>query len=124
MSSSTAQENFAAQVDETWEPVCLVDDLVNESGVCVLFEYRQVALFYLKEKTAIYAIANHDPFSKANVLSRGIVGTLQGKLVVASPIFKQHFCLESGQCLEDETVTIDTWSARIEGNKVYLKHTT
>lgn len=106
--------------DDAWESVCLIDDLVQGSGVCVLFEHRQVALFYLGKPPQVYAIANFDPFSDANVLSRGIIGSLQGKPVVASPIFKQHFCLETGQCLEDDSVCVDAFPARIEGNHVQL----
>ena len=74
---------------------------------------RQVALFRLQGTGRIYAIANHDPFSAANVLSRGVTGDLKGQPVVASPIYKQHFNLQTGQCLEDPNVQVQTYPVRI-----------
>ena len=89
-----------------WQPVCSVDDLVADSGVCALVEGEQVALFYLPgEEQQVYALQNRDPIGDANVLSRGMVGDVGGRLVVASPLYKQHFDLETGDCLEQEDVT-------------------
>ena len=68
-------------------------------------------------KTSLYAIDNHDPFSQANVLSRGIVGDLKGRDVVASPIYKHHFDLNTGECLEDDT-KIPVYQIRENGGKV------
>jgi nitrite reductase/ring-hydroxylating ferredoxin subunit len=47
-------------------------------------------------------LSNKDPFSQANVMARGIIGDLQGERVIASPIYKQHFSLATGRCLEDK----------------------
>ncbi|WP_322527884.1 nitrite reductase (NAD(P)H) small subunit [Salinicola sp. LHM] len=68
----------------------------------------------------LYAVDNHDPFSGANVIGRGIVGDLKGELVVASPIYKQHFRLTDGQCLEDATRRLRTWSVGWDGDDVVL----
>ncbi|NVN38727.1 nitrite reductase (NAD(P)H) small subunit, partial [Komagataeibacter swingsii] len=64
---------------------------------------------------------NHDPFSNANVIGRGIMGDLKGQVVVASPLYKQHFRLEDGQCLEDSAVRLRTWDARVENGKVEIR---
>src|SRR4029077_21254273 len=82
--------------------VCRLDEIVPNTGVCALVAGEQVAGFSIEEN--IFAIGNSDPFSDANVLSRGIVGDLKGEPVVASPVYKQHFSLVSGLCLEDESV--------------------
>src|SRR6185436_2357267 len=92
--------------------VCRLVDIVPDTGVCALVAGEQVAVFRIEEK--IYAIGNRDPFSGANVLSRGIVGDLRGERVVASPVYKQHFSLLSGRCLEDAAVCIPVYLARIE----------
>ncbi|WP_110630155.1 nitrite reductase (NAD(P)H) small subunit family protein [Salinicola salarius] len=68
----------------------------------------------------LYAVDNRDPFSGANVIGRGIVGDLEGELVVASPIYKQHFRLTDGQCLEDATRRLRTWSVGWDGDDVVL----
>ena len=103
-----------------WQDVCSVDDLQPDSGVCALVEGRQVAIFYMSKDKAVYAINNHDPFGNANVLSRGIIGDINGQPVVASPLYKQHFNLQTGVCLEDETVRIPAYAVRIENGKVQV----
>jgi NAD(P)H-dependent nitrite reductase small subunit len=83
--------------------------------VCALVNGRQVAVFRLYDDS-LYAIDNHDPFSGANVLSRGIVGDLKGERVVASPIYKQHFSLITGQCLEEADVRVTVYSVCADGD--------
>ncbi|MDI1229747.1 MAG: nitrite reductase small subunit NirD [Methylobacter sp.] len=101
-----------------WIEVCSIDDLQPDSGVCALLDGEQVAIFYLSEAESIYAVGNYDPFGKANVLSRGLIGDINGQPVVASPLYKQHFNLQTGVCLEDETVQIPVYPIRIENGSV------
>lgn len=112
-------------MSETWISVCKEDELVIGSGVCALLEEggraEQVALFRETAEGPVYAISNYDPIGDANVLSRGIIGSLGSRIVVASPLYKQHFCLESGQCLEDATVSVKAWPVRIEDGQVQLR---
>lgn len=103
-----------------WIAVCKLNDIVSNTGVCALLDGRQVAVFRLDDDR-LYAISNHDPFSRANVLSRGIVGDLKGELVVASPVYKQHFSLASGACLEDPAVHIAVFQVRLEGDTVMVR---
>ncbi len=105
-----------------WAKVCRLHDIVPNTGVCALVGGRQIAVFRLDDDT-VYAIDNHDPFSRANVLSRGIVGDLKGEVVVASPVYKQHFSLASGQCQEDPGVRLAVFPARIEGDTVLVQAT-
>ena len=106
-----------------WQDVCSVDDLQPDSGVCALVEGRQVAIFYMPKENAVYAINNYDPFGNANVLSRGIIGDINGQPVVASPLYKQHFNLQTGVCLEDETVKIPAYAVRIQNGSVQVSIT-
>ncbi len=110
----------AEQID--WQPICQRDDLVAGSGVAALVGAEQIALFYLPtEDQPLYAIANRDPIGGANVLSRGIVGDLQGRLVVASPLYKQHFDLLTGECLEQEETGVAVYPVRLDGDTVLIK---
>jgi nitrite reductase (NADH) small subunit len=68
----------------------------------------------------VYAIDNYDPFSKAYVLSRGIVGDRNGTPKVASPIYKQNFSLLTGECLDDETVKLSTYLVRVVEDNVQI----
>ncbi len=97
---------------------CAFDEIPPETGVCALVQGEQVALFRIQEK--IFAIGNRDPFSGANVLSRGIVGDIKGEPVVASPVYKQHFSLESGRCLEDASVSVPVYPVAVEDGFVVV----
>ena len=105
---------------EKWISVCAAEDLTPNIGACALVEDKQIAIFKLANVDGVFAIDNHDPFSNANVLSRGLVGDLQGQYVVASPIYKQHFNLKTGACLEDETVTLNTYAVRENDGKIEI----
>lgn len=104
-----------------WQAVCTVSDLVENAGVAVLVGDDQIAVFYLPgEKTALYAIGNWDPIGGANVLSRGIVGDIKGELVVASPLYKQHFSLMTGVCVEDDSVSVPVYEVALDGDTVVV----
>jgi NAD(P)H-dependent nitrite reductase small subunit len=104
---------------ERWQTVCPVDDLVDGTGVCALVAGRQVALFLVEGQ--VYALDNFDPGSRANVLSRGLTGDLQNERVVASPIYKHHFVLATGRCIEDPTFSVTAYSARVADGKVQIE---
>lgn len=107
-----------------WEEVCAIDELIDNIGVCALVGDEQVAIFKLTGSDTLYAISNHDPFSEANVLSRGVVGDLKGQPVVASPIYKQHFILETGHCVEDMSVKLKTYPVRVVDGMVRVASNT
>ncbi len=98
--------------ESQWVSVCPINAIVPSSGVAALVDGQQIAIFRLPGDQ-VYAISNFDPFSKAFVLSRGIVGDRKGEVKVASPIYKQSFSLESGQCLDDPSIRLRTWPARV-----------
>ena len=103
--------------------VCKLDDIVPNTGVCALVDGRQVAVFRVASGLSddhVYAIGNRDPFSGANVLSRGIVGDLNGELVVASPVYKQHFSLLDGRCIEDASVSVPVYRTLLDGADVVV----
>ena len=98
--------------------VCHLDDILPDSGVCALVDGEEVAIFRVDGK--VFAIGNFDPFSGVNVLSRGIVGDLNGEPVVASPIYKQHFSLLTGRCIEDASVSVPVYRTRVEGDDIQI----
>ena len=99
--------------------VCSLEESLDCAGVCALIDGEQVALLRVGEE--VFALENRDPFSEANVISRGIVGDLAGQLVVASPVYKQHFNLRSGRCLEDESVSLKTWPCGVLDGRVWVE---
>lgn len=100
-----------------WTPVCPLARLQPERGVAALVHGEPVALFRT-HSDQLFALHNVDPFSGASVLSRGIVGDLAGTPVVASPVFKQHFALDSGRALEDPAVAVVAYPVRVRDGQV------
>lgn len=113
--------NAAVKSPCVWTPVCAETDLVASSGVVVWHDGAQVALFHVPgAQTELYAVDNHDPRSGANVIGRGLIGSVQGELVVAAPLYKQHFRLRDGQCLEDEGQVLRVWPVRVNEGRIEL----
>jgi nitrite reductase (NADH) small subunit len=105
----------------TWTPVCSVDDIIPNTGVCALVKGRHVAIFHVKGGDGrLFAIDNYDPNAQASVLSRGLVGNLGERIVVASPIYKQHFDLQSGECLEAPEHSVAAYPVRVENGTVWV----
>lgn len=101
-----------------WVRVCALSDLEVERGrAALLGRATQIALFLLADGT-VRAVSNLDPYSGANVLSRGIVGTkslgntVLGHLpddgaredvpTIASPLHKQAWDLRTGMVVETQ----------------------
>jgi len=99
--------------------VCTTNDLVKNSGVAALVQDTQIALFYINGQ--VFALNNYDPIGQANVMSRGMIGDLKGQLMVAAPLQKQHYNLQTGECLDVEGVSINTYETKLEHNNVFIK---
>lgn len=93
-------------------PVCRVDQIELEGGVAALVDGEAVAVFRTHDGE-VWAISNYDPFSRASVLARGIVGTRGEIPFVASPMHKQAFDLRTGQCLDDAAVRVPTYDVLV-----------
>jgi nitrite reductase (NADH) small subunit len=102
-----------------WEDVCALEEVLPGSGVCALVAGQQVAV--VRTCDTVYAIGNFDPFSKAFVLSRGIVGDRGSVPKIASPIYKQSFELATGKCLDDPRVQVPTYEVRVERGRILVR---
>jgi nitrite reductase (NADH) small subunit len=100
------------QTEGTWVPVCRLDRIVPDTGVAAVVAGIQIAVFRLRDGQ-VHAIDNLDPCSGANVLSRGIVGDVGGRVFVASPIHKQRFDLRTGACLDLEKARVTCHPVRV-----------
>ena len=104
-----------------WNTVCTVDDILPNTGICALVKNRHVAVFHVSSDTQqLFAIDNYDPNAGASVLSRGLVGNLGPRIVVASPIYKHHFDLKSGACLESPENSVCAYRVRVENRQVLI----
>jgi nitrite reductase (NADH) small subunit len=104
-----------------WTPVCDFGSLVPDRGSAALVDGRQVALFRLRDSDEVLAVDHRDPFSGANVMARGLVGSRGDIPTVASPVFKQAFDLRTGVCLDDESVALGVWDIRVVDGMVEVR---
>ncbi|GHE20310.1 nitrite reductase small subunit NirD [Halomonas urumqiensis] len=123
MTTATAA---AKTMTQAWQHLCTRDDLVPHSGIAAWVETHegpaQVAIFYIPgQEQELYAIDHHDPIAGANVIARGIIGDLKGQQVVASPLYKQHYRLGDGQCLENPGLRLRTWPVCFKGEAVMIQ---
>jgi NAD(P)H-dependent nitrite reductase small subunit len=102
-----------------WIAVCALEDVLPDSGVAALVAEREVAIFRVGD--AVYAIGNYDPASGVSVLGRGIVGDIGRDVVVASPIYKQHYSLLTGRCLEDDNLSVPAYLARVIDGTIWVR---
>nr|WP_157373003.1 nitrite reductase small subunit NirD [Agromyces sp. Root81] len=106
-----------------WVRVCDVADLEVERGRAALLGDAQIALFLLHDGR-VHAVSNFDPYSRANVISRGIVGSRADRPTVASPMYKQVFDLRTGACLDTqgkEPMSLPTWPVAVDGRRVLVQ---
>lgn len=106
---------------DEWQPVCRMAELEVDRGATALVHGQAVAVFRTQDDQ-VYALGNHDPFAKASVLARGIVGARGGVPFVASPSHKHGFDLRSGRCLDDEHVSVPAYEVRIVEGVVLVGH--
>ncbi len=104
-----------------WTPVCTVDALLPDRGAAALVGDRQVALFRLSGSEHLYAVGHRDPFTGANVIARGLVGSRGDVPTVASPLHKQVFDLRSGAALDYPDVSLDPWEVRVMDGVVQVR---
>ncbi|GGW38477.1 nitrite reductase small subunit [Streptomyces lucensis JCM 4490] len=112
LAPETTDLKIQVRLADSWFTVCDLSALDPGRGVAALLPGGgQVALFR-DRGDRLYAVDNRDPFTGAAVLSRGLTGTHRDRPFVASPLLKQRFDLESGQCLDDESVRITAYRVR------------
>ncbi len=100
-----------------WIAVCAYRRLEPERGAAALVGGTPVALFRLHDGS-LCAIGNVDPFTRASVLSRGIVGSRGDAPTVASPLHKQVYDLRTGICLDAPEVRVPTYPVRLRNGLV------
>lgn len=104
-------------------PVCLLGDLLPERPVAALVNGRQVAIVRLHDDR-VFAVGMWDPFARANVMARGLVGSSlvagEDVPVLFSPMYKQAFDLRTGRCLSDPDKALGTWEVVVDDALVFV----
>jgi nitrite reductase (NADH) small subunit len=115
-----------------WTSVCTRQQLMPERGVAVLIDDLQVALFRITgtaedgtKTDFVYAVGHKDPACDANVMARGIVGSVATpngqRDTVASPMYKDVYDLASGECLTRPELQLPVYRTWVAGGVVYVE---
>lgn len=120
MTAVQTDPSTSAPDDAERVTVCTLDDLHPDRGVAALVDGTQVAIFLLADTGEVFAVSHRDPFTGANVIARGLVGSRGDAPTVASPLHKQVFDLRTGTCLDDPAVSLATWPVEVVGRDVRL----
>ena len=115
---------LAAETDSAgatgWHRVCMLDELELAWGEAALIAGRQVALFRTGP-SEVFAVAHEDPATGAHVMARGIIGSRGTRPTVASPLHKEVYDLETGECFGAAELRLDTFSTRISDGYVEVE---
>jgi nitrite reductase (NADH) large subunit len=99
----------------------VADDFPADGGATIKYGQTQIAVFNFATRGEWYASQNMCPHKKAFVLSRGILGDVQGTPKVACPLHKKTFSLETGVSLSDPEYRIETFPVKVENGMVFLQ---
>jgi len=103
-----------------WFKVGLVGDFPENSGACIKYKTKQIAVYNFSRTNKWYACQNLCPHKMEMVLSLGMIGDKDGIPKVACPMHKKNFSLEDGNNLGGEDLKIATYPVKIEGGNVYI----
>jgi nitrite reductase (NADH) small subunit len=107
-----AAESDIAGFHAGWYRVCAVEDLEPAWGEAALVAGRQVALFRTGP-AEVFAVAHEDPATGAHVMARGILGSKGTHPTIASPLHKEVYDLETGECFTTPGLRLAAYSTRV-----------
>lgn len=116
---ATGTDAVAGAAAAVWHRVCPVTDLEPAWGEAALVAGRQVALF--RTEDGVYAVAQEDPATGAHVMARGILGSKGSRLTIASPLHKEVYDLETGECFSTPGLGLATFRTRLTGGWVEVE---
>lgn len=103
-----------------WTPSCPADELELDWGEAMLVGAKQVALFRVASGE-VFAVCNRDPHTGSPVMARGIVGSKGERATIASPLLKQIYDLETGECFGDPGLFLRPFRTRIRDGVIEVE---
>lgn len=112
----TVAENEA----KIWFKVGVITDFPENSGACIKYKTKQIAVYNFTRTGKWYATQNLCPHKMEMVLSLGMIGDKDDIPKVACPMHKKNFSLIDGSNLAGEDLKIATYPVKIEDGNVYI----
>ena len=103
-----------------WFKVGAISDFPENSGACIKYKTKQIAVYNFTRTGKWYATQNLCPHKMEMVLSLGMIGDKDGVPKVACPMHKKNFSLEDGTNLGGDELKIATYPVKIEEGNVYI----
>ena len=105
---------------KTWFKVGVISDFPENSGACIKYKTKQIAVFNFTRTGKWYASQNLCPHKMEMVISLGMIGNKEDVPKVACPLHKKNFSLEDGSNLAGEDYKIAVYPVKIENENVYI----
>ena len=105
---------------KTWFKVGVISDFPENSGACIKYKTKQIAVFKFTRTGKWYASQNLCPHKMEMVISLGMIGNKEDVPKVACPLHKKNFSLEDGSNLAGEDYKIAVYPVKIENENVYI----
>lgn len=106
------QQRRSAPTTSGWHRVCAIDELEPAWGEAALVGGKQVALFRTTSDEVL-AVSQQDPATLSNVMARGIVGSRGSRATIASPLHKEVYDLETGECFTNPELRLTSYATRL-----------
>ncbi|MFK4298080.1 nitrite reductase (NADH) small subunit [Arthrobacter sp. GAS37] len=106
------QQQRSAPTASGWHRVCAIDELEPAWGEAALVGGKQVALFRTTPDDVL-AVSQQDPATLSNVMARGIVGSRGSRPTIASPLHKEVYDLETGECFTNPELRLTSYATRL-----------
>jgi len=106
-----------------WFRAARISDFPENGGACVKYKDLQIAVFNFSRRSEWYACQNLCPHKMQMVLSRGMIGSMEGDPKIACPFHKKTFSLVNGQCLNGEEEKISIFPVKVEDGFIYIGFT-
>lgn len=134
MTAPTPHENGRPLMDDpSPTEICPVSALRVERGSAALLpDGTQIGVFLL-EDGSVHAIQQFDPYSRTNILSRGLIGSheMPGTVgaehvvvpTIASPMYKQTWNLATGEVIDaggGEPRPIDVFDTEVRDGRLFV----
>ncbi|MRI00176.1 nitrite reductase small subunit NirD [Kriegella sp. EG-1] len=103
-----------------WFKAAPVNAFPKDGGACIKYKNLQIAVFNFERLNKWYATQNLSPEKQEMVLSRGMIGDYKGTPMIACPLHKKTFSLETGENLNGDLDPIAVYPVKIENDFVYV----
>ena len=117
---SRTTERDATALAAGWHTICALAQLEPLWGEAALVGEHQIALFLLADGR-LFVVSNGDPATGSQVMSRGIVGSRGDRPTVASPLHKQVYDLQTGECFGSPEYVLPIYPVRVDNAWVQVR---